>query len=65
VKFGKQNISKKVDDKYNYIGKYWEEREERIKAINYKEEEKKNVEEVVKAVEKVSLNNEEKQENNQ
>jgi hypothetical protein len=50
---------KKVDDpehghRYVYVGKYWEEREERIKASGYKDE-GIQVEEVTKAVSEVSV----------
>lgn len=44
---------KKVDEKYVYVGKYWEEREERIKATNYKE----GVEEVTKKMEETTIEN--------
>lgn len=58
---------KKVDDaehghKYVYVGKYWEEREERFKVAGYKEENDKSVdeklEEVTKAVEEVTVKEE-------
>jgi len=53
----------KVDDaelgpKFVYVGKYWEEREERLKAANYKDDDKP-VDQITQAVEEVSLSSEE------